>query len=118
MQKKLLILLIIVIALGALGWWQCVLMQKEVLILRQANIGLTLNQKVLAFTSLFIDQVLRAEGEVDFETRLKLENSIRAIGDQELLTQWRRFVESADEAAAQVEVKALLALLVDKLSVE
>lgn len=73
------------------------------------------NEKVLDFTKLFVVKVLKAETEVDFETRLKLENAVRGLGDEEILTKWSKFVESKTEADAQIEVKNLLELLVNKI---
>ena len=74
-----------------------------------------INEKVLSFTKLFIAQVLKADGEVDFETRLKLENAVRDLNDDEILSQWQKFVESQIEEEAQTEVKNLLELLVGKI---
>jgi len=86
--------------------------------LRQAQAVLSvqnINANTLAFTQLFIDKVLNTEGEVDFETRLQLENAVRAIGDEQILVQWKRFSESASEQEAQVEVKNLLSELIRKI---
>ena len=74
-----------------------------------------INEKVLGFTKLFIENVLATEGDVDFETRLQLENAVRAIDDEQILAQWKRFIESATEEEAQIEVKNLLAELVGKI---
>lgn len=73
------------------------------------------NDKVLEFTKLFIEKVLKAETEVDFETRLKLENVVRNLGDEEILEQWNKFVNSKTESEAQNQVKDLLELLVNKM---
>lgn len=73
------------------------------------------NAKVVAFTKLFIEQVLRAQGEVSFEQRLRLENSVRDLQDPEILVQWEKFTSSKTEADAQAEVKNLLSLLVNKI---
>ncbi|MEW5907862.1 MAG: hypothetical protein AB1643_01630 [Patescibacteria group bacterium] len=73
------------------------------------------SQKILEFTKLFIEKVLKAETEVDFETRLKLENAIRNLGDEEILSQWQKFTESKTEADAQTELKNLLELLINKI---
>ncbi len=73
------------------------------------------NTKVLNFTKFFIEKVLKAKGEVSFETRLKLENAVRDLGDEEILAQWQRFVDSESENEAQQEVKDLLELLVTKI---
>ncbi len=89
--------------------------------LRQTQAALEIqetNDKVLEFTKLFIEEVLKAETEVDFETRLKLENAVRNLGDEEILTRWSKFVESKTEVQAQEEVKNLLEMLVDKIRVQ
>lgn len=75
----------------------------------------TMNARVRDFAELFIERVLMAETEIDFETRLILENAVRNIGDDEILAQWRGFVESKTESAAQQKVKSLLSLLVKKI---
>ncbi|HCM36338.1 MAG: hypothetical protein A3J30_03315 [Candidatus Wildermuthbacteria bacterium RIFCSPLOWO2_02_FULL_47_9c] len=74
-----------------------------------------INERTLAFTQLFIEKVLKSETEIDFETRLQLENAVRGIGDEEILAQWQRFTESVNEKDAQQEVKNLLSLLVRKV---
>ena len=92
--------------------------QKE---FRQAQTALqtqTTNEKVLEFTKLFIKEVLKVETEVNFDTRLKLENAVRNLGDEEILNQWQKFTESKTEAGAQEEVKNLLEMLVSKIKVK
>lgn len=73
------------------------------------------NNKVLAFTQMFITNVLKADQEVDFETRLKLETAVRDLGDPQIREQWDRFVNSKTETQAQQEVENLLELLVNKI---
>lgn len=72
------------------------------------------NGKVLAFTKLFIAKVLKSDKEIDFDTRLKLENSIRNLNDKDILAQWQKFVASKTEVDAQIQVKSLLEMLVNK----
>lgn len=89
--------------------------------LRQTQTALEtqkLNEKALEFTKLFIEKVLKAETEVDFETRLKLENAVRNLGDEEILARWSKFVESKTEAGVQEEVKNLLEMLINKIKVQ
>lgn len=74
-----------------------------------------INEKVLDFTKFFIEEVLKAETEVDFETRLQLENAVRSLNDEEILTNWQRFIDSKTEAEAQEQVKNLLEMLVSKI---
>lgn len=88
--------------------------QKE---LQRAQLALATqktNGKVLEFTQLFIEKVLKAEAEVDFNTRLKLENAVRNLNDEEILIQWQKFIDSKTELEAQTEVKNLLGILVNK----
>jgi len=73
------------------------------------------NEEILNFTKFFIEKVLKAKTEVDFETRLKLENAVRNLEDEEILEQWTRFVNSKTEIEAQEEVKNLLEMLVSKI---
>ncbi|MCX6724168.1 MAG: hypothetical protein NT155_03310 [Candidatus Staskawiczbacteria bacterium] len=71
--------------------------------------------KVLQFTNLFIEKVLKAQAEISFEDRLKLENSVRDLKDPEILAQWQKFTASQTQQDAQQEVKNLLELLVKKI---
>ncbi len=78
----------------------------------------TINEKILSFSKLFIGKVLRAENEVDFETRLNLENSVRNLQDEEILAAWQKFTRSDTEREAQTEVTNLLGLLMEKIKVD
>ena len=91
--------------------------QKE---LRETKIALENqwgNEEILGFTKLFITEVLKSETEIDFEARLKLENAVRNLDDEEILIQWQKFTESKTEADAQEEVKNLLEMLISKIGV-
>lgn len=114
--KIILILILILLAGNVFLGVKYFSSQKE---LRQTQTALEIqktNDKILEFTKLFIKEVLRAKTEVDFETRLKLENAVRNLGDEEILAQWSKFVESKTEAGAQEEVKNLLEMLVSKIN--
>jgi len=52
------------------------------------------NLKVLDFTKLFIKEVLKAETEINFDTRLKLETAVRGLNDENILAQWQKFTDS------------------------
>ena len=89
--------------------------------LRQTQTALqtqTTNEKVLEFSKLFIKEVLKAETEVNFDTRLKLETAVRNLGDEEILNQWQKFTESKTEVQAQEEVKNLLEMLMNKIRIQ
>ncbi|MCK5413093.1 MAG: hypothetical protein KAI57_01830 [Candidatus Pacebacteria bacterium] len=77
------------------------------------------SEKVIDFTELFVEEVLNSNGgEIDFETRLKLENSVRGLNNEEILSQWKKFIDSEDEIEAQGIVKGLLNMLVDEMRVK
>ena len=89
--------------------------------LRQTKTALqtqTTNEKVLEFSKLFIKEVLKAETEVNFDTRLKLENAVKNLGDEAILNQWQKFTESKTEVQAQKEVKNLLEMLMNKIRIQ
>jgi hypothetical protein len=73
------------------------------------------HRQEIAFLQLFIKHVLQTDGEIDFETRLQLENQVRALGDAEILGVWKQFVESTNPEEAQAAVGQLLILLVEAL---
>ncbi len=75
------------------------------------------NRGMVDFALLFIGKVLRANGEVDFETRLLMENKVRALNDAQVLSAWQVFTGSKTETEAQERVKNLLELLFKKLEV-
>jgi len=116
--KTILILILILLAGNVFLGFKYFSVVKE---LRQTQTALqtqTTNEKVLEFTKLFIGEVLKADSEVSFDTRLKLETAVRNLGDEEILNQWQKFVDSKTETGAQDEVKNLLELLVSKVKVK
>jgi len=68
----------------------------------------------LDFMKVFIEKVLQTDKEVDFDTRLDLENKVRALNNESILMQWNLFTKSSTEAQAQIEVKKLLLLLIEE----
>jgi hypothetical protein len=74
-----------------------------------------LNDKIINFTSLFIKKVLQADQEINFETRLSLENAVRDLNDKEVMAHWQNFTESKTENEAQDNVKKLLEILINKI---
>jgi len=115
--KKLLCSLLILLSVGVnilLGW--AYYSAKQELSSAQTVLSARLNKdKNVNFLRMFIKKVIRSEAEVDFESRLKLENAVRDLGDKEILDQWQKFVNSKDEAETQENVKVLLDLLADKI---
>ena len=117
MQKQRLILIILVgvLAIGNVYFgMKAYSLSKELAISEADAASVHKNEKVIDFTRLFIEKVLNAEKEVDFETRLQLENVVRNLKDDQILASWQKFTASKTEAAAQSEVKILLRLLIGK----
>jgi len=113
---SLLVIVIIALALGIIGLTVYVRsLRQEITEKKIDGPESSQHEKLLVFMDDFIKLVLNAEGEVDFETRLKLENEVRDINDPEVLTAWKAFVASGDETEAQKKVIALLQLIVKKL---
>ncbi|HEY4505008.1 MAG TPA: hypothetical protein VJI73_04530 [Candidatus Paceibacterota bacterium] len=71
--------------------------------------------QIVLFMNDFINSVLDAPGEVDFETRLRLENEVRDTKDADILAAWKAFTEGKSEADAQERVIELLKVLATKL---
>lgn len=126
-QKLIIILLICLIVMNIFLLYRYLLITKEVEKIKIASslpeknaviFPNTKNEKIINFLKLFITKVLKVEGEVDFETRLKLENAVREIQDKEILDQWIKFTESKTEDESQKNVKDLLEILVNKLQIK
>ncbi|MEK7542376.1 MAG: hypothetical protein AAB524_01610 [Patescibacteria group bacterium] len=115
--KVLLVILVLLLASNVFFAMQYIATQHELQEVQAALETQNINEKTLAFTQLFIEKVLKSETEVDFETRLQLENNVRGMGDQEILTQWQKFTESKNEQEAQKEVKNLLGVLMAKIKI-
>lgn len=108
--------LIIILIVGNLffGWraWSASRAERQAAALVERS---RLNIQTLEFTRLFVGKVLRTDGEVDFETRLDLENKVRALGNKEILDSWQKFLNSQTEAEAQENVKDLLTVLLARV---
>lgn len=72
------------------------------------------NLKVLAFRNMFTEEVLLADKEIDFDTRLALETSVRDLNNSEIFNQWQEFTKASTKEIASIQAKKLLRLLVEK----
>ena len=88
---------------------------KELSELKTNQNKVEIDEKVVDFASMFIKKVLQADQEVDFETRLSLENAVRDLEDEEIMAEWQNFVGSKTEQEAQDSVKKLLEILINKI---
>ena len=94
-----------------------VTVNRELTALKATAQARTVNDKVLSFMKLFIEKVLKAKGEVSFEDRLQLENTVRDLNDPEILNDWNVFVGSKTELEAQNAVKEILTVLSNKIKI-
>lgn len=116
-SKNIFIIIIILVLLGGNAFFAYSYLNanKELRALESNETKVETNSKVIDFTSLFIKKVLQADKEVDFETRLTLENSVRDLKDDEIKTEWQHFIASKTESDAQDSVKKLLGILITKI---
>ena len=117
---RLFTLLVILVLLAAAFWGvkNYLEVKREFQTTKEALKVRQINENILDFAKIFINQVLRAEKEIDFETRLKLEYAVRDLADKEILKQWDNFVNSKTESEAQEQVKNLLEILVNKIKID
>ncbi|OGZ75537.1 MAG: hypothetical protein A3G45_01040 [Candidatus Staskawiczbacteria bacterium RIFCSPLOWO2_12_FULL_37_15] len=87
------------------------------LIYQTANVfeSQKINSNVLSFTDMFVKKVLMAKGEIDFDTRLELETTVRSLNDQQIFDQWQAFTKAETKEESSDNAKRLLNLLVKKL---
>lgn len=71
--------------------------------------------KFTEFNKVFISEVLQAKSEVNYDTRLKLDEIVKDINDKELTEQWQKFTNSKTEKEAQDETVKLLGLVAEKM---
>ena len=109
------VFILVLLALTAFLGYSYYSLYKEVQTEKSKAAQVQVNQKVIDFASLFIKKVLQANTEVDFETRLSLENAVRDLNDPQIMTEWQNFTESKTEADAQASVKKLLGILITKI---
>jgi hypothetical protein len=117
-SKRIYVWVIIILLAGNIAWgFEYIALNnsyKEISILGNKSES---NNTILTFTRMFIDEVIKTNKEVDFDTRLKLENAVRDTKDAEVLSAWKMFIDSKTEIEAQNNVKNLLGILINKIKV-
>ena len=115
-EKRFVAIFIVVLIIGNVVFaYNYFTSHKELEIIKSSQTKVELNQKIINFASMFIKKVLQADKEVDFETRLSLENAVRDLKDEEVMAEWQNFTASKTEADAQDSVKKLLGILITKI---
>jgi len=74
-----------------------------------------INTNVLTFNKLFVEKVLKTQGEVSYEDRLRLENAVVGTKDDSMVNEWHNLLASATELEAQKSVLVLLSMFPDKI---
>ena len=98
----------------ALNCWLIYLIYKTVNVFQAQQV----NNSVLAFTDMFIEKVLMADKEIDFDTRLELETTVRNLNDSVIFDQWQAFTKALTKEDASQQAKLLLNLLVKKIKAQ
>ena len=113
-QTKIILTLIFIaiICLASFFAWQWYKSLKEMKIMSENYIE---NERIVNFISLFTSNMLSTEKEVSFNERLKMENAVRDIDNQEIFNQWQGFTDSSSDKEAQENARILLKLLVENL---
>jgi len=112
-KKTALIIFIVLFCLSlAFNGW----LAYQVLMITNAYKAQQMNTKTLDFTKMFVEDVLMADKEIDFDTRLTLETAVRNLDDQQVFYQWQKFTKSDTKEGASREAKFLLNLLVKKIA--
>lgn len=96
----------------ALNVWQAY----QFSVVSRAYIGQDMNGRVLSFTKMFVHDILMANTEIGFDTRLALETSVRSLADQQIFDQWQKFVKATAKEDASSQAKILLDLLLKKIA--
>ncbi len=117
-SKNILIITISILIIGnVFFYYKYLVTNKELNQVKVVLQGQKTNEQIVAFNKLFIRDVLKSDTEVSFEKRLELENAVRSLKDNEIITQWQKFTESKTEVQAQIEVKNLLEILANKMKI-
>lgn len=82
---------------------------------RQQNEKDATRIQIAQFNKFFIDTVVNNKSKISSDDRIKLENDIRQIHDEELLKLWNDFVNGKDSKATQESAAKLMAALAGKI---
>ena len=105
-KNRIIVLLIVLLVAGNVFFaYNYFTVARELQAIKSTETKVALNQKVINFAQMFITKVLQADKEVDFDTRLSLENSVRDLNDPEIMAEWQNFTASKTEADAQIIIR-------------
>jgi len=108
---QILFIFLLFLSLAANGWLAYLLYQTLAVSQTQQ-----MNNNVLSFANMFVEKVLMADKEIDFDTRLELETTVRSLNNTAIFDQWQAFVKAETKEDASQQAKQLLNLLVKRIS--
>lgn len=95
---------------------QCFLYKSDLDKIQKNIIAQQINEKNLSFAKLLVEKILQGGSVVSFEDRLKLENAVRDLNDQEIFSQWQKFTNSKSDQETQQTIGVLFNSLLNKIS--
>ena len=116
MNKITIILIILIILLLAGNIFLGVEYYSIKVQLQKVAVTSEVNSSILAFDKLFVDKVLKSQGETSYQDRLSLENAVVNTKDSTIIDAWHNFLASTTEADAHARVLVLLDLFAAKLA--
>ena len=118
LTKKNLIILIVLVAIAVfvLLFFQYLFLLQKDKINQEIIKSYKHNEKIIDFTKMFIKNVLKSDQVVPLSQVLLLENAARDIDNKIIYDKWQEFVNAKSPAEAQIEVKNLLEILLDRVN--
>ena len=72
------------------------------------------SRNILSFQKLFVEKVLKSDGEVNYNTRRELEQAVGKTNDDVVISAWNSFIEAKNETDGQIKVKDLISVLANR----
>lgn len=113
-HKKTLIIIILLIVSNIIWLWVFNVKSNKLQKAEAELATVVQNKKILAFQKMFVEKVLKSNGEVDFNTRVDLQNAVKDINDSEITNIWQGFLSAKTERDGQEKVKSLLSTIASK----
>lgn len=113
--NKIVSAIIIFLAVTNIILWSAYKSRGTELLKAQGTVGnIEHSHNVLAFQKLFIEKVLKSNGEVDYDTRRELEQAVGKTNDNAVISAWNSFLSAKTENEGQIKVKELLLTLTER----
>jgi len=107
-------LIVFLILLNIFSWIAYTSRGNELKKVQDTVANIKQSQNILAFQKLFVDEVLKSDGAVDYDTRRELEQAVGKTNDDAIIAAWNAFLSAKTEAEGQAKVKELLSVMAEK----